>query len=86
MALKDIDELEQDKFYYVVQSAYLKFPETFKKRFGIGTGMKLDDNFPNPKVGVEESKVDDKIQITFEFKMTDLEFWQKNRIKEQQKD
>ena len=69
-------ELVTDKIYYVVQGGYLKFPDLFKKRFGINTGMKLDESFPNPLVGVEEDKKLGKIQITYEFDIAQLKAWQ----------
>ena len=75
--LKDMSQGIKDKFCYIVQSAYLKFPQMFRERFGIGTGMKLDDSFPNPDVSVFEEAEEDKIQIVYEFRISELEKWKK---------
>lgn len=71
-----------DKIYYVVQSGYLKFPHWFRKKFGFGTGMKIDENFPNPEVSVNEDTKNGKVKLIYEFDTADLERWQKERGKQ----
>jgi len=71
-----------DKIFYVVQSGYLKFPNMFRKKFGLGTGTKISDPFPNPEVSVDEDIRTRKIRLIYEFNIDDLERWQKEHKKE----
>lgn len=67
----------KDRIVYFTSNGYLKFPHLFKRKFGMGTGRKLNDLFPNPSVSIDENK--NEFKIIYTFSKESLTKWSKSK-------